>query len=250
MDTVYAMPNQPHRLFINVVHACPNACMFCVDFKGDTFFGFDLKHSRVPGVDDVIGAVRAYPHLMHVREVYFCGIGEPLLLYDRVVEAAVQLRSALPANTLLAINTSGTHYLWRRSVDFVRAFDLVQVSLNAENEDKYNRICRPKSPGAFQALMAFLRDLKQFLDQSVSPCRVELSVVDTSEREHLPPSEQHLSELPVPDFDACARIADGFGWRFKVKPLIRECESQEWKSFAASVRPPLVQVGWQRAGAA
>lgn len=37
------MPGQPYRMFVNVVHACPNACFSCVDFKGDTFYGFDRK---------------------------------------------------------------------------------------------------------------------------------------------------------------------------------------------------------------
>ncbi len=44
MDIVYSMPEQQHRMFINIVHACPNACFFCVDFKGETFCGFDLQN--------------------------------------------------------------------------------------------------------------------------------------------------------------------------------------------------------------
>lgn len=236
MDIVYAMPNQSHRMFINIVHACPNACFFCVDFKGDMFYGFDLKRGRSPSVDDIIAAVNNYPLKQSVTEVYYCGIGEPLLLYDRVVETAKQIRELVSPKTILAINTSGTFYLRHKRVDFTRYFDLVQVSLNAESEEKYNQICRPKVQGAYKALMAFLRDLRGFLNTADISCRVELSAVDPSDVEMLPPHERMLEEIPKPDIVACQKIAESFGWPLKVKKLIKDCERSEWGAFADTLR--------------
>lgn len=178
MDVVYAMPGQPHRMFINIVHACPNACLFCVDFKGETFYGFDLKTGTAPTTAEIVSAVRACPDRSRVREVYYCGIGEPLLLYDRVVESAPRIRELLEPTAILAINTSGTFYLRHRRVDFASLFDLVQVSLNAENEEKYNLICRPKVPGAYDALIQFLYDLRDFLNRTPGTC-VFRSIVNT-----------------------------------------------------------------------
>jgi TatD family-associated radical SAM protein len=239
MDIVYAMPGQQHRLFINVVHACPNACIFCVDFKGDAFYGFDLKRGKHPKADEIIAAVDDYPLKTVVREVYYCGIGEPLLRYDTVMDTVESVRKALKPGALVAINTSGTFYIRYPRIEFVDRFDLIQVSLNAENEAKYNAICRPKHPGAYRALMSFLHDLRAFLDRTGSRCRVELSVVDTSDRAHLPASERNRSAVPQPDIDACAKFAAEFGWPLKVKSLLKDCEDERWAGFAATTRAAL-----------
>ena len=228
------MPGNAQRMFINVVHSCPNACFFCVDFKGETFYGFDLKRGKPSTTKEIIKSVEDYPNRHLISEVYICGIGEPLLRYDTVVLVAEQLRSLFSPQTVIAVNTSGTFYLRFPRVDFATRFDLIQVSLNAENEEKYNLICRPKVMGAYQALMQFLHHLKQFLSESKHPCRVELTVVDTSDRQHLPEAEQLLPEILSPDIDACRRIADSFGWPLKVKTLIKDCERPEWSTFAES----------------
>jgi GTP 3',8-cyclase len=237
MDVIYAMPGQPHRLFVNVIHACPNACYFCVDFKGDSFFGFNLSKGRAPTCEEMVSAVKSFPHRAQVRELYFCGIGEPMLQYDRVVEAATRIRSLLPAGALMALNTSGMFYLADPRLDFAEHFDLIQISLNAENEAKYDEICRPKVRGAYQVLMRFLKDLREFISRSGSTCRVELTVVDVAAREHLPERERAMPSPPTPDIAACRRIADKFGWPLKVKPLIVASELGAWDPFAQEYRP-------------
>lgn len=236
MDVLYGMPGHDHRLFINVVHACPNACYFCVDFIGDSFYGFDLKLGKQPSADEIVSAVEHYADIDRVREVYYCGIGEPLLRYQAILESAPRVRKLLPPGAKLAINTSGTFFLRHRRVDFAEHFDLIQVSLNAESEEKYNQICRPKHAGAYEAMMSFLRELRRFLDETNSACHVELSVVDASQREHLPSSEQGMLNLPQPDVDACRLIASGFRWPLKVKPLMRGAGDSTWEDFADAVR--------------
>lgn len=236
MDIVYGMPGHEQRMFVNVIHACPNACYFCVDFKGDTFYGFNLKTGRMPTNDEIIAAVEEYPMRRSVTEVYYCGIGEPLLRYQTVLETAERIRCLFSPRTILAVNTSGTFYQRHPRVDFARNFDLIQVSLNAENEEKYNLICRPKVRGAYQAMMAFLRHLREFLDESSIPCRVELSVVDPSDVDSLPVREKIGARPPTPDFDACRRIAEDLGWPLKIKSLIKDCEQHEWSRFANAIR--------------
>lgn len=236
MDIVYCMPQQAGRLFVNVIHACPNACTFCVDFKGDTFFGFDLKSGNSLSSEQIVTAVKGWPYLATVKEIYFCGIGEPLLRYASVIEAATQLREMFSADVTIGINTSGTFYRWNPRVDFARHFDLVQVSLNAESAEKYDQICRPKFRGAYSVLMRFLAHLRQFLNEGHSSCRVELSVVDTSDSEYLPVREQGGSTVPTPDIQACEKIAESFGWPLKVKRLMRDYEDTRWVGFAEEVR--------------
>jgi len=223
-------------MFINVIHACPNACLFCVDFKGDTFYGFDLKRGHPATAEQIITAMDRFPRLLEVTEVYFCGIGEPLLCYDVVVESAIRLRALFARQVMMAVNTSGTFYRWNPRVDFAEHFDLIQVSLNAENEEKYNQICQPKFRGAYRTLMTFLRHLRRFIDESSSSCRVELSVMDTSEVEFLPEKERGRCDIPKPDLDACGRIAEEFGWPLKAKCLMKDCEREEWRLFAEATR--------------
>lgn len=236
MQITYAMPGERHRLFLNVVHACPNACLFCVDFQGGAFYGFDLKHGHPATVEQIIAAVQRYPLLAEVTQVYFCGIGEPLLCYDVVVDTATRLRSVLARDVMLAVNTSGTFYHWNPRVDFAQHFDLIQVSLNAENEEKYEQICRPKFRGAYQTLMSFLRHLRRFIEETAIPCRVELSVVDTSEVQYLPAKERNRRDIPKPDLEACRQVAASFGWPLKVKRLMRDFEREEWRPFAEGLR--------------
>jgi len=236
MDIVYTMPGQNHRLFINVVHSCPNACLFCVDFKGDAFYGFDLKQGKPPSTEEIVSSVAAYPNKSEVSEIYFCGIGEPLLRYEPVIESARRIRTLLGKETCIAINTSGTFFGRDPRVDFAKEFDLIQVSLNAENEEKYNQICRPKIPDAYSSVMAFLDALRRFLTDTKSSCRVELSVVDTSKIERLPRREQFRGKLPIPDFIACQKIADRFGWPLKIKELMPDCEDSGWRDFATQFR--------------
>lgn len=236
MDIVYAMPEQRHRLFVNVIHSCPNACFFCIDFKGSTFYGFDLKRGRSATADEIVSAIEKFPYRCDIKEIYFCGIGEPLLLYDRVVESAVRIRPKFKPNVVLAINTSGTFYLKHQRVDFASKFDLIQISLNAECEEKYNLICRPKVQGAYQALMNFLVALHEFLARTEARCRVELSVVDTSGLLDLPEASRLRQDVPIPDIEACSRIAAGFGWPLKVKKPMEGWDNSEWDGFAGRIR--------------
>lgn len=220
-NVAYSMPGQPHRLFLNVVYACPNACTFCVDFVGDTFFGQDLKTGRATTSSELVAAYRQVSDERPISEVYFCGIGEPLLRYDTIVEAARGIRrSGGPALTM-ALNTSGTFYAFRKQLDFVKYFDLLQVSLNAESAEKYELICRPKIKNSFLTLIQFLRDLRRYLDSSCAQTRVELTIVDTSEGNTMP-DYAHLDLGPAPDLDACHRLACELGFPLKVKSLIRD----------------------------
>lgn len=236
MDILYMMPNQNQRLFINVVHACPNACVFCVDFKGETFYGFDLKGGRARSVEDNVSAIEKYPSRENIKEVYYCGIGEPLLLYDLVIESVPSVRTLFLKETVIAINTSGTCYLRDQRVDFAGLFDLIQISLNAESEKKYNLICRPKAKGTYAALKSFLQALRDYIECYNIECRVELMVVDLLEFETLPESDGRLYDVPRPNIEACKKIADGLNWPLKVKSLIKDCEYMKWKVFAEDIR--------------
>lgn len=236
MEILYTMPGSSSRLFINIVHACPNACLFCVDFKGDTFYGFNLKGGKPVKSKEVISAISKLQNRESIQQVFVCGIGEPLLLYDTVIEVAKKIRQYFNPNTVIAINTSGTHYLRIPQVDFSRYFDLIQVSLNAENEEKYNQICRPKIGGAYRAMMCFLDHLKNFIAENALSCKVELTVVDTSNHDFLPDKEKGNLNIPIPDIEKCKEIAASFNWPLKVKPLIEDCENDQWTLFADTTR--------------
>ena len=159
-----------------------------------------------------------------IHEIYFCGIGEPLLKYDTVKAVAEHLRRSFGNTIFLGINTSGTYYHKIKSVDFARYFDLIQVSLNAENEARYNEICRPKIGGMYSTVLKFLDHLKEYQNSEKLKARIELSAVDTSNVDQLPKRERNAG-IKNANFEECKKIANHFGWDFKVKALIENCES-------------------------
>jgi wyosine [tRNA(Phe)-imidazoG37] synthetase (radical SAM superfamily) len=70
--------------------------------------------------------------------------------------------------------------------------DAVSISLNAQNEELYNQLCRPKYPGSYQAMLAFTR---QCIDAGIS---TRMTVV----------------KVPEIDIEVCEQIAKNMGASF------------------------------------
>ena len=74
----------------------------------------------------------------------------------------------------------------------------ISVSLNAQDEETYNRHCRPKNPGAYRAVLEFVKSAKK------AGADVTVTAVDG---------------LPGVDIAACQAIADKLGVRFRRRVL-------------------------------
>jgi TatD DNase family protein len=74
--------------------------------------------------------------------------------------------------------------------------DAVSVSLNAQNAELYNKITQPKfGTGTYEAVKEFIRKAKV----------------------HIPDVSVTVVSLPDVDIDACRKIADNLGVKFRVR---------------------------------
>ncbi|MBI4871248.1 MAG: radical SAM protein [Candidatus Riflebacteria bacterium] len=186
-----------HNLYVNITSRCHNRCAMCWKFHPGEFHDLGLLYADAsvePSVNRVVAALEAWPG--KYRDLVFCGLGEPLSRPDETLEVARRVRRL---GHSIRINTDGQAYLYagrdilQRLADVV---DALSVSLNAPDAETYNRICRPLDPArAFDSILEFLRDAPRYVPD-VTATAVRMGSVD---------------------LDACARLAESLGVRFRVR---------------------------------
>jgi MoaA/NifB/PqqE/SkfB family radical SAM enzyme len=201
------------KLYINLTNLCSNNCDFCVRNTADGVGGHNLWLEKEPSAEEVIARLKEL-NLDKYREFVFCGFGEPLYAFERLVEIGVFLRRKGKKTRL---NTNGQAELiikpeivecmdgisddidiCRRIVRILRgAVDTVSISLNASNAERYDEICRCafKDDGFYSML--------KFAEECVGKIqRVILSVVDT---------------IGAEEIEKCGKIAGKIGAELRVR---------------------------------
>ena len=182
--------------YLNVTSRCTLRCRFCPKFNGSwTVRDYDLRVHAEPDTDALLAAV-GDPGAW--SEVVFCGLGEPTLRLYTVLEAGAELRRR---GARVRLNTDGLASLVHgRDVtpDLEGSIDAVSISLNAQNEDLYNRHCRPPVSGAYTAVLDFARHAREFVPS------VTLTAIDGLEGVNIA---------------ACRSIAEDLGVAFRRREL-------------------------------
>ncbi|MGD0883278.1 MAG: TatD family hydrolase [Thermodesulfovibrionales bacterium] len=182
------------NLYLNITNRCTNHCSFCVKFHTDYVKGHNLKLSAEPTEEDLrhaIGDPSRY------REVVFCGYGEPFVRLEIMKNLAQWIKDH---GGHVRINTNGHGNLIHRrnTVSELRGkVDAVSVSLDAQDEETYNRICKPAFPNAFSEVISFIREAKKYIPY-VQATVVEMDGVDPA---------------------VCRKITDELGVPLKVRKL-------------------------------
>ena len=184
------------RLYLNITDRCTLGCTFCPKNCGTKqLHGYDLSLDHRPSAQEVIdsiGDVSAY------SEFVFCGYGEPTLRLDVLLEVAKYIKEY---GGRVRINTDGlANLVHKRNVlpELGKYVDALSVSMNAQNEEVYNRHCLPAMPGSYQAMLDFLRQAKQYIENV---------------------SASALEGLDGVDIAACERVATECGVKFKKRVL-------------------------------
>lgn len=160
-----------------------------------------------PGTETILSHME--PFLSHkespIREVVFCGCGEPLIRLEQVLAVSEALKKK---NLRIRINTNGhAGLIHGKSVpDALKGLvDAVSISLNAHDAATYVKLCRPAAGArAFETLLDFSKRCVEVMDD------VTMSVVSfTHEEADLCGVRQ--------DIQACQRIADKIGSAFRVR---------------------------------
>jgi TatD DNase family protein len=161
-------------LYLNITNRCTNRCGFCVRFHTSFVKGHNLKLEREPSEEEVISAIgdpRRY------REVVFCGLGEPFLRLELMKEVA---RWVKEQGGRVRVNTNGHgNAIHGRDVlpDLRGIVDSISISLDAEDREKYEEICRPDIQDGFETVISFIKESKKYIPE-VTVTVVSLPEID------------------------------------------------------------------------
>lgn len=182
-------------LYLNITNRCTNKCIFCIRNFAKGVGGYDLWLEREPTTKEIIEAIKEPEKY---KEIVFCGYGEPLLRLQVVLDVASYIKNNYPGIPI-RINTNGLGNLIHGediTPQFKGLIDVVSISLNADNAEKYDKICRSDyGEEAFYSVIEFARKCKNYVP------KVILTVV----------------ELPEIDIEKCRKIAEELGVGFRVR---------------------------------
>jgi TatD DNase family protein len=181
-------------LYLNLTNRCTNRCSFCVRFHKDYVKGHNLRLHDEPTEEelkDAIGDPSQY------REVVFCGYGEPLLRLDIVKSVA---RWVKEKGGHVRINTNGHgNLIHGRNIltELTGIVDTLSVSLDAQDEETYQKICAPTYKNAFREVVSFIREAKDYIPS------VQATVVETERV----------------DIQKCRELAEALGIPLRIRKL-------------------------------
>ncbi|MCG2720992.1 MAG: TatD family nuclease-associated radical SAM protein [Thermodesulfovibrionales bacterium] len=153
-------------LYLNITNRCTNRCAFCIRFHSDYVKGHNLRLSHEPTEEEVIQAIE---DPAQYREIVFCGYGEPMLRLDLIKNVARWIKQH---GGKVRINTNGHgNLIHKRNIlpELQGIVDRISISLDAQDEETYNRICKPDFGNAYHEVLNFIREAKKVIpDVSVT----------------------------------------------------------------------------------
>jgi TatD DNase family protein len=167
-------------LYLNITNVCTNDCYFCVRTQTDFVKGHNLKLDKEPTAEDLlmsIGDIKKY------KEIVFCGYGEPTTRLDVVKRVSKELKAK--GATLRLVTNGHGDLINKRPIaeELVGLIDKVSVSLNTDNEDLYNKACKPVfGAQTYSAVMKFIRSCVDHSIKTEVTC-LNLAGVDLKECE-------------------------------------------------------------------
>ena len=138
------------------------------------------------------------------RQLVFCGFGEPSYRIDDICWVIDQLHSH-GEHPFIRMDTNGTGSLINgRDIcpEFKGRFNKVSVSLNTDTAEKFDALCHPEVPNAYQAMKDFTKEVRKYVPE------VMMSVVDTISKEEI---------------ENCRKICEGeVGATYRVREYIKD----------------------------
>ena len=151
-------------------------------------------------MEEVIESLKAW-NLEEKDEVVFCGYGEPTERLEDLLQVAEWIKQNYSVPT--RINTNGLSDLLygRETASMLEGkIDCVSVSLNANNAEDYNRLCRPQfGLPSYEAMLKFTADCTKYVP------KVVMTVVDKVTT----PAEQEEAK----------KIAESCGAVLRIRPF-------------------------------
>ncbi len=176
------------RRYINLNSSCTLKCQFCPKTQGHpTVHQYDLtlhKKKEVKDYIDAIGDPSKY------TEIVFCGFGEPTLRLKELLAISHWVKDN---GGKVRVNTDGlANLVYKRNVlpEMGKCIDSISISMNAQNEEVYNRHCQPAMTGSYQAMLDFLEQAPKYINDVTASAIEGLEGVDIEACEKLAKERQ------------------------------------------------------------
>ncbi len=199
-DIIYTLEG---GTYFNITNKCPCNCEFCIRSKGEAVGSAKrLWFDKEPDFDEIKKAVDSYD-FSNVSEAVFCGYGEPTNALDNLIKTARYVKSIKP-DIKLRLNTNGLSDLINNrptAKEICKNIDIISVSLNETNSEKYDAITHNRFPGkAFNAMLEFTKACVEEGNE------VRMTVVDV---------------IPESEIEKSKEICEGLGAKFIVRSFAR-----------------------------
>ena len=199
-DIIYTLEG---GTYFNITNKCPCNCEFCIRSKGEAVGSAKrLWFDKEPDFDEIKKAVDSYD-FSNVSEAVFCGYGEPTNALDNLIKTARYVKSIKP-DIKLRLNTNGLSDLINNrptAKEICENIDIISVSLNETNSEKYDAITHNRFPGkAFNAMLEFTKACVEEGNE------VRMTVVDV---------------IPESEIEKSKEICEGLGAKFIVRSFAR-----------------------------
>ena len=169
---------------------CLDAVIFgYVQYPHQPIYGYDLYLSIEPSVDEIIKELEKYD-LSKYNEAVYTGMGDPLMRLDVILEITNWLaHQGIPAR-LDTIGHAKFLYPGRNVAKELASSGMktISLSLNADNEETYNHLCKPHFNNAYQLMLEFAKEICE------SGMILRFTIVD----------------LPIVDKKKCYKIARSY----------------------------------------
>lgn len=172
-----------NKLYINLTNKCNLHCVFCQRERERNFMvkGYWVWISRDPTTEEVIkeiGDPKKY------EEIVFCGYGEPTLRFSALKEIAKWVKEK---GGRVRVDTNGLMFTFlpkEKLKELKGLVDVWSVSLNAQDKETYNKVCKPAQEDAFEKVIEFIKEaLKEGFE--VVATAVDYPDVDIKKTEEL-----------------------------------------------------------------
>jgi TatD family-associated radical SAM protein len=158
-----------------------------------------------PSLSEIIEELQKNIHKKDWEEIVFCGYGEPTERLDDLLKVTTWIRKNFEKPVKIRIDTNGHGYLINKDRDIVKELkkagvNKICVSLNTQDKESYQNICKPKYPEAYKAIINFIKRAREELEVEVTAVNVPevdlAKIKDLTEkmnvklriREYIPPS--------------------------------------------------------------
>lgn len=184
-------------IYINLTNKCTNNCTFCLRETHDGVENYHLWLKKDPEASEIIEALEKEAD---VSEAVFCGLGEPSMRLEVMLDVARYLKTR-GSHVRLNTNGQGSAYAGRDITPELKGLiDTVSISLNASDAVKYDAIC--KSIYGEEGFDHMLDFAKSCLTQGIETI---LSVVDLI-------GEEEIAK--------CQKIAQDAGAKLRIRHYI------------------------------